>query len=185
MKNKAIKYFGLGLALAAGLTSAANAAIEYTWVYGGESTYAAGTTPVSSGSFLYTPGLGPNGSGGTVADFSFSENPGGADTAIVVGATFTVLANGNLVISGAYPGAIALSGVPLFFNPSPYLGAGPVNGGLIAYNALNQQAVEDNGQIGGDWVRAVPEPTTMVAGVLMLLPCGASTLRIVRRKQSV
>ena len=30
---------------------------------------------------------------------------------------------------------------------------------------------------------AVPEPTTVISGVLMLLPFGASTLRILRRRQ--
>jgi hypothetical protein len=30
----------------------------------------------------------------------------------------------------------------------------------------------------------VPEPATLISGVLMLLPFGASTLRILRRKQS-
>jgi hypothetical protein len=30
----------------------------------------------------------------------------------------------------------------------------------------------------------VPEPTTMVAGALLLLPFGASTLRMLRRKQT-
>ena len=29
---------------------------------------------------------------------------------------------------------------------------------------------------------AVPEPTTMIAGALLLLPFGASTLRILRKK---
>jgi hypothetical protein len=33
-------------------------------------------------------------------------------------------------------------------------------------------------------VTAVPEPTTLISGVLMLLPFGASTLRILRRKQA-
>ena len=31
---------------------------------------------------------------------------------------------------------------------------------------------------------AVPEPTTLAAGALLLLPFGASTLRILRRKQT-
>jgi hypothetical protein len=31
----------------------------------------------------------------------------------------------------------------------------------------------------------VPEPTTLVAGALLLLPFGASTLRIVRKKRAV
>jgi hypothetical protein len=30
----------------------------------------------------------------------------------------------------------------------------------------------------------VPEPTTMVAGALLLLPFGASTLRMLRKKQT-
>jgi len=37
----------------------------------------------------------------------------------------------------------------------------------------------------GDWVdtvRVVPEPTTVIAGALLLLPFGASTLQILRRK---
>jgi hypothetical protein len=29
----------------------------------------------------------------------------------------------------------------------------------------------------------VPEPTTMIAGALLLLPFGASTLRILRKRQ--
>jgi hypothetical protein len=33
-------------------------------------------------------------------------------------------------------------------------------------------------------VSAVPEPTTMVAGALLLLPFGASALRILRKKRA-
>jgi hypothetical protein len=36
---------------------------------------------------------------------------------------------------------------------------------------------------GQSYVVAVPEATTMVAGALLLLPFGASTLRILRRKR--
>jgi hypothetical protein len=32
-------------------------------------------------------------------------------------------------------------------------------------------------------ILAVPEPTTMIAGALLLLPFGASTLRILRKRQ--
>jgi hypothetical protein len=49
------------------------------------------------------------------------------------------------------------------------------------------------GNIGGNWnpisnggeatLTAVPEPTTIISGVMMLLPFGASTLRVLRRKQ--
>jgi F0F1-type ATP synthase assembly protein I len=31
----------------------------------------------------------------------------------------------------------------------------------------------------------VPEPTTMIAGALLLLPFGASTLRILRKSRAV
>jgi len=36
---------------------------------------------------------------------------------------------------------------------------------------------------GTDNVSAVPEPSTVISGVLMLLPFGASTLRILRRNR--
>jgi len=32
---------------------------------------------------------------------------------------------------------------------------------------------------------AVPEPSTMIAGALLLLPIGASTLRMLRKRQAV
>ena len=34
-------------------------------------------------------------------------------------------------------------------------------------------------------VTPVPEPTTLIAGALLLLPFGASTLRILRKRQRV
>lgn len=52
-------------------------------------------------------------------------------------------------------------------------------GGLIDLSTLssgNDFAVDDISVI------AVPEPTTMVAGALLLLPFGASTLRVFRRR---
>lgn len=43
----------------------------------------------------------------------------------------------------------------------------------------------DNTHIDGDWVVApVPEPSTMISAGLMLLPFGASCLRIVRRSRT-
>lgn len=38
---------------------------------------------------------------------------------------------------------------------------------------------------GAGTLNAVPEPTTIISGVLMLLPFGASTLRILRRNRTV
>jgi hypothetical protein len=39
------------------------------------------------------------------------------------------------------------------------------------------------GDTGSDSVTVVPEPTTIIAGALLLLPFGASTLRLLRRKR--
>jgi hypothetical protein len=53
------------------------------------------------------------------------------------------------------------------------------NGGLIDLSTVssgNDFAVDDIS------VTAVPEPTTIIAGALLLLPFGASTLRILRRR---
>jgi hypothetical protein len=51
---------------------------------------------------------------------------------------------------------------------------------LITISGL--PANNGNGFIGLDNVTVVPEPTTLVAGVLLLLPFGVSAFRIVRRK---
>ena len=54
-------------------------------------------------------------------------------------------------------------------------------GNLIARADL-QGLVSPDGQ---NYVVLVPEPTTMIAGALLLLPFGASTLRILRRNRMV
>ena len=52
--------------------------------------------------------------------------------------------------------------------------AGPLNGGWDKASDINVQV----------YGTVVPEPTTMIAGALLLLPFGASTLRILRKKQT-
>lgn len=49
------------------------------------------------------------------------------------------------------------------------------------------QLYQNNGEnlFGEATITAVPEATTMIAGALLLLPFGASTLRILRRNRSV
>lgn len=49
---------------------------------------------------------------------------------------------------------------------------------------LQSASAQGNAYITDVSVTPVPEPTTMVAGALLLLPFGASTLRILRRKQT-
>jgi hypothetical protein len=41
-----------------------------------------------------------------------------------------------------------------------------------------------NGSAWGFTPLAVPEPTTMIAGALLLLPFGASTLRMLRKNRT-
>jgi hypothetical protein len=180
MNIKTIKHLGLGLALAVGLTTSAKAGLAgtYTWVYGGETTYPLGTppesTPASSGSLTVN-------SLGVVTAFTFTETPGGTLTlANVTPPVVTLLGDGNLVVTTS-----GFSTFGLFFFRSGIF-PGPPGGQILPYNSANENAVFDNGQIGGDWVKSspVPEPSTYIAGALMVLPFGASTMRIMRRKQS-
>lgn len=57
----------------------------------------------------------------------------------------------------------------------------PVNGlyGLYGYPPQWSPSADN----GIATLTAVPEPTTIISGVLMLLPFGASTLRVLRKKQ--
>ena len=62
--------------------------------------------------------------------------------------------------------------------------------GVIALNlfdgAYSTQVQNPNGQsynVNQDQLAIVPEPTTMIAGALLLLPFGASTLRILRKNR--
>jgi hypothetical protein len=45
--------------------------------------------------------------------------------------------------------------------------------------------LDNPGQAQDQLIMAVPETTTMLAGALLLLPLGASTLKILRKKRSV
>jgi hypothetical protein len=170
MKLKTIKHFGLGLAAAVGLATSVEASVEYQWVVGGESTYSP-VTPTSVGYLYYTPGSGTYGSGGTISSFSFTENPGGTETGFVGTPTVTVLADGNLIVTGVS-------------DTTFLLGFGSSSGSAITYNSSNENAVQDNGTLGGDWV-AVPEASTMIFGGLLLLPFGLITSQSLRKIRSV
>lgn len=63
--------------------------------------------------------------------------------------------------------------------------------GVVALNLYNGQNAQSVQAPDGTWYRVnqdmlgvVPEPSTVVAGALLLLPFGASTLRILRRNHS-
>jgi hypothetical protein len=58
---------------------------------------------------------------------------------------------------------------------------GALNSGSLIAEAPLIGLVSPDGQ---SYVVAVPEPTTIISGVLMLLPFGASTLRILRKNRT-
>jgi hypothetical protein len=59
-----------------------------------------------------------------------------------------------------------------------------VTGGTVDLSAIQVTAFQYGTQAGQDSYTPVPEPTTMIAGALLLLPFGASTLRILRRNRT-
>jgi hypothetical protein len=52
-------------------------------------------------------------------------------------------------------------------------------------SAAHVQNTTGAGSGGSGWIAPVPEPTTMIAGALLLLPFGASTLRILRKGRTI
>ena len=55
-------------------------------------------------------------------------------------------------------------------------------GDTITFEVTANEAIAYAGNVQTDaLITAVPEPTTMIAGALLLLPFGASTLRVLRR----
>ena len=81
------------------------------------------------------------------------------------------------------------------FNFNPIAGHTQLPGGGLSYTlvvhtslfkyASSLASIVDGGASANVAILAVPEPTTMIAGALLLLPFGASTLRILRRNRVV
>jgi hypothetical protein len=158
------------LALAAclmGATAAkADLFVDYTWVQ------AATTVPgyTSTGAIHYDKTTG------SIVTITFSEiSSAGTETVNV----FLPLLPTLVLPSGNY---LQLRGIS--DDPTGALDGGDFLLGWRANGATStptEQQVNDNTTLTGAWV-PVPEPTTVIAGALLLLPFGASTLRILRRK---
>jgi len=58
------------------------------------------------------------------------------------------------------------------------------NAATGAYGVVVLNLYNSNGTVAQDQLALVPEPTTMIAGALLLLPFGVSTLRILRKKHT-
>jgi hypothetical protein len=123
---------------------------------------------ISSGTLIYnTAGAG------AVSSLTFTElNPGIPYVGTVNNffGTATVLPpglpNGDLQLSGSSTGTQ---------NPGGAFIVGWLPNGTSS--SATEQVVYDNTTITGAWV-PVPEPATMIAGALLLLPFGVSTLRM-------
>jgi hypothetical protein len=138
-------------------------------------------------------------SGGTVDILSvLSLNIGGnAVNPLFVG---TVNSSGNFVSGGAtasltdptqnnfyFGDADTTPFTSDYFTFIPSLTAFPV--GVIANDNDNPGGINDTDAQNvtglGTWsLTAVPEPSTVIAGLTVLIPCGASTLRMLRKKQT-
>jgi hypothetical protein len=155
----------LGLGLSA---NSSHASITYDWVPD------ASTSVFTSGSLTVA--------GGSVTSLTFTDGSEG-----------TWVFNQGLGIGSYTP----LGPITTFSdNDVALLGllSGPSTAGIneaLIFNVpgivtpTDEQNVNDTQNIGGDWVPvAVPEPATLVAGALLLLPFGAVTLGMVRRNHA-
>ena len=114
------------------------------------------------------------------------------DLALTGGMKLTMVTVGSTVNSGT--DVISKS---IYNQLGGTLLAGPVTSinGTVASASIHgapssiyvAESIGINGLIGGfanTYTAAVPEPTTMIAGALLLLPFGASTLRVLRKHRT-
>jgi hypothetical protein len=79
-------------------------------------------------------------------------------------------------------GSITLSALDAVIDPNSGLPYGQSTVAWVGLEIGNGGSGAANANI--DSITVVPEPTTMIAGALLLLPFGASTVRILRKRQT-
>jgi hypothetical protein len=96
----------------------------------------------------------------------------------------TISQSGALNVTAAFDYIDIQNGSPIVFN---FPGIGTVTVTPLGLSTGNVGDLGDHFyDVNASFLfTPVPEPTTMVAGALLLLPFGASTLRIVRKKRAV
>jgi hypothetical protein len=140
--------------------------IGTAWLY---SQFAAGTlgqsTPSPSDNYNYTSGSGRVASAGLLqqAIWFLEGETGGVDNLYVALARAT-LHLGNAGLQGDQGGAYEY--------------------GVRALNMWSSATTHNQSTAIQDQLVVVPEPTTIIAGALLLLPFGVSTLRILRKKRA-
>ncbi len=92
---------------------------------------------------------------------------------------FNISGNGNVQSSGGGGTWPTLDGIYLVQGGNIQLTPGQVNGEIIAAGPNSQVNIASRGAVQG--VTPVPEPTTLIAGALLLLPFAASTIRSRKR----
>jgi len=115
--------------------------------------------------YNYSPGTGRIASAGALqAAIHWLEGEGGARNTFIDTAETALYGAGNT--GGIY---------------DTYLQGDAAAGlyGVVALNLYDQSGGRHQDQLG-----LVPEPTTMIAGALLLLPFGVSTLRVLRRNRA-
>jgi hypothetical protein len=144
---------------------------------------------VSSFNFGGGSTLTISGSASDFVVFNFSANTQFKGTILLTGGLtsdqvlFNIIGGANL--TGGHTLSInnngdILTGTFLDPNGTISMDHSVLNGRLFGGDTHNEQIV--SGSLVNAPLPAVPEPTTFIAGALLLLPFGASTLRILRRK---
>ena len=153
--NDLVQLFGGGTAAGA---------IEYVKFVGGHlNTSINGSTWVDQGNFPTTFGMYLNGPGNGYTPFYSQSSLNGGDQ--------------HVVAYQGYAGrTITIAGSPVAWDANSY-----VLGWEDLPFASSDLDYQDMVLLVSE-ITPVPEPTTMIAGALLLLPFGASTLRILRRK---
>ena len=146
------------------------------WSYGGITT--SGTTEsanVTGGGTLTIPdGLGHNLTG-TVnwITVQTSSGIGGVNADLDINVTDLTYSGSLLDLKQLVDTSLGTMNLSFEFNPGKTL------------DLLSMGAAPYNNSYAGDIVSAVPEPTTIMSAALLLLPFGASGLRILRKNRAV
>jgi len=209
MKLKTIKYLGLGLAVAAVLTISANATLVVYSTSPASGTLGLGKDSVTLSGVTGSVSLIPNAPSETDAElfgltwnYSSKEGPISfgtintlLDVTLAVGPAqtisdfidVTVARNTSTSpITGQTLNILPISG-DMYFNWTeggvPYvLSVDPLS---LTMSVGGGSSTATGTLEGSFYLTAIPEPTTLISGALLLLPFGASTLRILRRNRTV
>ncbi len=157
-----------------------------------------------TGSFELTPGTSVQKINTLLWTIDYTYGGTATDPNVWKDVSFTPTAIRNMTIGGVGPQALSQGGALTCTWENDFLGLSP--GSAVTFIVQGYQVVVTPlalANIGGNnfdgsnpWVQAprdvmaqfvvtaVPEPTTMIAGALLLLPFGASTLRMLRKNRA-